>query len=213
MQLGFLRMGKIEYNLKGEKRCSKCGEFKDTSLFFKFTGKPDDLRPECKACTKETQTRVNQTKIGLLTKMFAGQKVRTKIKSLPAIGYSKEEFIRYALNSNTFLVLYSNWVKSGFSKALIPSADRDDDYKGYSTSNITFMTWESNNIKGLTDRNNKVNNKLRVPIIGVNIKTLEVLRFDSIKEAEEATGAVNISRACKSPSGKSCGYKWKYDTK
>lgn len=44
---------KVQYNTNGEKRCTKCGEFKKVSNFHKWSKGQDGLKLQCKQCVRE----------------------------------------------------------------------------------------------------------------------------------------------------------------
>lgn len=48
-----MRNSKVQYNADGEKRCTKCGEFKDISNFHKWSKGQDGLKLQCKPCVRE----------------------------------------------------------------------------------------------------------------------------------------------------------------
>ncbi len=49
-----------EYMPKGWKKCSRCGNPKPLSEFYKATGKKDGRRSECKGCSKKEQNNRNK---------------------------------------------------------------------------------------------------------------------------------------------------------
>ena len=44
---------KVQYDAKGNKRCTKCGEFKDVSNFHKWSKGQDGLKLQCKPCVRD----------------------------------------------------------------------------------------------------------------------------------------------------------------
>jgi hypothetical protein len=44
---------RVQYNTDGEKKCTKCNEFKDVSNFHKWSKGQDGLKLQCKPCVKE----------------------------------------------------------------------------------------------------------------------------------------------------------------
>ena len=57
---------------------------------------------------------------------------------------SREDFYRWAFQSETLKRLYSEWVKSGYSRKLTPSVDRIDPKIGYEISNMEWVTHSEN---------------------------------------------------------------------
>lgn len=47
-----MRISKVQYNTQGQKRCSKCSTFKDTSEFHKWSKGQDGLKLQCKSCVR-----------------------------------------------------------------------------------------------------------------------------------------------------------------
>lgn len=65
---------------------------------------------------------------------------------------SLEEFEIFVKNSDVFPLIFSNWIKSGFSKNDAPSVDRINHLFGYTIDNIQIITYKQNIIKGLAER-------------------------------------------------------------
>lgn len=155
----------------------------------------------------------SKTKKGLITSIYSRQKYHSKCRNDAMPAYSLNELRIWCLMQSKFHELYNVWIKSGHEKDLIPSVDRKDDYKGYSLDNIQLMTWIENKNKYHLDALNGTNNKQGRPVIGVNIKSNEVLSFLSIgiasRELDKSrTGIGNALRGLSETSG---GFKWYYE--
>lgn len=48
-----MKNSKIQYNTQGQKRCTKCEVFKDTSEFHKWSKAQDGLKLHCKLCVRK----------------------------------------------------------------------------------------------------------------------------------------------------------------
>ena len=64
----------------------------------------------------------------------------------------KEEFFEFALNSDEFLHLFSEWEQSGYQQVFTPSPDRLDGDIGYLQSNIEWVTHSENSRRGALSR-------------------------------------------------------------
>lgn len=131
------------------KRCSKCGEVKDLSEFYKCSKR-------CKECCKKASREADQfakdsTEKGVIRVLYKTQKRHSKARGHPAPSYTKNEFRKW-LYDNGYKELYDAWVQSGYDKWKKPSCDRIDDYKGYSFDNIRLTTWKENKDKQTRDR-------------------------------------------------------------
>jgi len=204
------------------RRCIKCGKIKDINEFRECDTCKDGFRLKCKSCNGDLNRLYKRTKHGLLGRIYNNQRATSRRRNHPLPTYTKQEFLDFCLNLPDFHLLYDEWVKSDYQKMLIPSFDRKDDYSGYSFENFNkFGTWQKNFNRGHSDRKNGINNKNSRAVVGVNIKTNQVIEFYSISEAKRKTGINHISSACsgkkiKNGNGNSCiiksagGYKWNY---
>lgn len=57
---------------------------------------------------------------------------------------NKEDFYNWALKNDTFLMLFKNWTEKNYDRKLTPSIDRIDPKKGYTLSNIRWLTHSEN---------------------------------------------------------------------
>lgn len=106
------------------KRCSKCGEVKDLSEFYKCSKR-------CKECCKKASRDADQfakdsTEKGVIRVLYKTQKRHSKARGHPAPSYTKNEFRKW-LYDNGYKELYDAWVQSGYDKWKKPSCDRIDD--------------------------------------------------------------------------------------
>lgn len=64
----------------------------------------------------------------------------------------KEEFYEWAMQSNSYHLLYSEWVNSGYDRKLAPSVDRVDSSRGYTIDNMEWVTHSENSKRGAISR-------------------------------------------------------------
>lgn len=129
------------------KFCKKCQHEKDDSEFYASS------RTRCKECVK-SDVKKNLMKVGsaydfsekgVIRVMYKTQKRHNKLRGHGEMIYTKEQFSSW-LYSNGFKKLFDEWVCSGHSNELKPSADRINDFKGYSFDNLMLVTWKDNMI-------------------------------------------------------------------
>lgn len=60
----------------------------------------------------------------------------------------RDSFYNWALNSPDFYFLYTDWVRSGYTRKLTPTVDRIDPAKGYELSNMRWLTHSENSRLG-----------------------------------------------------------------
>jgi hypothetical protein len=53
---------RVQYNTDGEKKCTKCNNFKDVSNFHKWSKGQDGLKLFCKPCVREYDLKLNEPK-------------------------------------------------------------------------------------------------------------------------------------------------------
>lgn len=148
--------------------------------------------------------KYQKTPKGVLNIIYRNQLLREKRRGIK-VNYTYEEFKQKYLNSDEYLKLYNDWVKSGYEANLKPSFDRIDNKKDYSFENLQIMTWEENNKKGRKENCKKVNQ--------YNLNGTFIKSYNSIIEAsiETNTYHANISACCKGKLNKTGGYIWKYE--
>lgn len=193
------------------KKCTKCKEVKDFSKFPKKSNSKDGYYTLCKVCKNLNNKMYSRTKEGLLTKIYAHQKHKSKLRQHAQPTYTKEE-LKGWMFKNSFEVLYVQWKKSGYLKDLTPSIDRIDDYMPYSLDNIRLVTWQENNKKGQLDRYNGINNKVNKSVCKYDkyMNLIQIYNSISIAGRCNNINPVNISQACKGINKTAGGFKWKY---
>ena len=135
-------------------------------------------------CTKKYE----KTHKGFLMRLYRNMESRVKgIQKKNLSKYigkeiiSRDEFYKWALNSDTFYSLFKSYEDSGFTRRLSPSIDRIDSSRGYSIDNIRWLTMSENSRLGSINNPNK----LKVQIYN---KSEFLGSFKSIKEASDKTG-------------------------
>lgn len=195
------------------KKCNNCNLIKTKKEFSKDNKSVDKLQSYCKSCNKIQMLSYSRTLEGKILNIFRGQKRRTKLKSLPQIGYTKQQFLSYCLVNKDFIYLYNDWVNSNYIKDLAPTFDRLNDYEGYKFGNIQPMVWHENRAKSWKDRKEGVNNKTNISINKICSNTGEILNtYHSIKEASriENLDQSNITKCCKNKYKHLGGFNWEY---
>jgi len=196
------------------KKCNKCKELKDLSLFGNDKRIVSGKKGNCNSCEVIIHKEFSRTKKGLLTVMYNSQKLRCRRRGHKPPEYSLEEFRSHAKSLDKFHVLFDKWVLSGFNTNLIPSFDRKDDDVGYNISNIQIMTWEENNKKAREDvKSNKLSHSSKA-VLQFNLDGVFIKEYYSVVNASSKTGI------CKTTIAKCCrkhiychsagGYLWKY---
>jgi len=169
------------------KKCGICKETKSNSLFYKNKRSYDGLQYVCVTCSVISRFKYDHSKKGLITKIYADQKYRSKLRSHDLPTYTKEELKEWLLGQKLFHELYDNWVLSDYDKCIKPSVDRPDDYKGYSLDNIKLMTWGENDTKGNNDMINGINNKKSRAVVQYNLDGSFKKEYYSMSQAERET--------------------------
>jgi len=204
----FLSHFKIFANMK---KCTNCNKLKPFEQFHKDKYALSGLSFRCKECSLIRTSKYKKTEQGLISVMYSNQKANAKKRGRKPPDYTKQEFIKW-LYDNGFKYLYTEWRQSNYSKNIIPSCDRIDDYKEYTLPNIQLVTWGYNNEKHYQDVINGRNTKRAISITGKNINTGEQKEFYSLAQASRE---LNINRAgiSNNLNGKtttSGGYVWNY---
>lgn len=132
------------------KRCTKCGEISND--FIPEKRWKSGLSSQCRNCYYCYSKSYQRSKKGLVAKMFSAQRANSKKRGHQLPTYNLEELRDWCFSQKIFHELYDSWKESSYEKALIPSCDRTDDYKGYSLSRLQLMTWGQNDRKAKDDR-------------------------------------------------------------
>ena len=64
----------------------------------------------------------------------------------------RDEFYKWAMESDKFFALFKEYEDSGFSRKLTPSVDRVDSSKGYSVDNMEWVTHSENSRRGSVNK-------------------------------------------------------------
>lgn len=195
-----------------EKNCSTCKESKPLSEFSKHKSTPDGYRYECKSCDKIYKDAYYRTREGMITRIYGSQIRSSKKRNHQTPDYTKVELIKWVLSQANFDSLFKAWEISGYSKTLIPSTDRLDDYKPYTLDNIQVTTWIKNRSKSHSDRKNGVNNKNSKPVIQIAKDGEFIAEYYSIRQASRDTeiNQSDISQCCLGKLNSSGGFYWKH---
>jgi hypothetical protein len=98
---------------------------------------------------KEWYRKVKQTKIGLITIIYAGQidscnRIPKRILLNHKVNYSLDELKEWCLENKNFNQIFQTWQDSNFNLNLMPSIDRINHLDDYNLDNICACTWKEN---------------------------------------------------------------------
>lgn len=172
------------------KKCSKCGEVKDLSAFYRLNTSKDNHRPDCKDCHNKMKKR-NKGTLEYESKRMAGNILRRlSEKDRPRNSCYKN--IECELGdtigelSANLIKYFEKDIQKMLNQGLKPSVDRIDSKKNYSINNIQITTVEENVSRGLENA------------IKQNSKPIQVLFKDGqtvvYKSISEAARNLNIKR-------------------
>lgn len=203
---------KIDFKEEKKKKCSKCGEVKPYSEYYKRKDRKIGIKPECKKCNILQSIKYAKTKEGLCSRIYTDQKKASKQRGHEMPTYTRNELIKWIEEQPNWELLYNNWIKSDYDKMLIPSVDRPDDYKPYTFDNIQLMTWQDNFDKAHKDRVNGINNKANKAIIQFDLDGNIIKEYYSINQAERETNISkgNITECCKGKRRMANNFNWEY---
>jgi len=85
----------------------------------------------------------NHSLEGRLTRMYH----RMRSRGSKELSFSREEFIEHGKKSQKLQNLFSAWKQSGYKYGKTPTVDRKDYQKGYTLSNIQFLSFDENRKK------------------------------------------------------------------
>ena len=196
------------------KVCTKCGEEKAISEFYKRNDRKCGVISKCKACSSNDTKIYRRTKDGFISQIYSDQLSSSKNRNFHSPTYTKQELKDWLFSQGLFHRLYNIWIKSGFVKKLRPSCDRLNDYDGYSLDNLQLITWGNNERKGHDDRLNGINNKMSKAVISTNKITRKETEYYSISQASRKIGASqgNISSCCSGRIKSLVGCYWRFKT-
>jgi len=195
------------------KTCRKCNKIKCISEFGKDKRNLDGIKSYCFQCEKENTYKWKKSKKGLLSGIYANQKIGSVKRNYPPPSYTKAELIEWTFSQKIFHEIYDDWKKSGYDKLLTPSCDRINDYLPYMLSNLQIMTWHENWAKANIDVRGGINNKQAKMVVGIHIETGERIEAYSVSQASRITGvnASNISSCCLGKINYAGKYYWKHN--
>ena len=198
-------------NNQKTKKCICCPETNIVNFSIKKSAK-DGLNSKCKNCDILAKKEYYKTIDGVLTKLYNGQKQRSKRRGHNPPTYTRLELKEWIMSQNNYEALWNNWIDSDYDTNLGLSVDRLDDYKGYTFENIQLMTWGDNNSKFKQDMISGVYNKKNKAIIQYDLKGNFIKEFHSINEASRVMKCDDslIGRVCKNKTKTAKGFKWKY---
>ncbi|RXT17764.1 hypothetical protein BVJ53_14175 [Lacticaseibacillus chiayiensis] len=132
----------------------------------------------------ENATEVyRHTPKGMLTNLFQKLSSRNELKGYGTLSFTLGDFQTWAMNNSEFLRLFNLWVADDYSKKSKPSVDRINPYKGYEFSNMQWLSWNENYLKGVAE----VSEKKHKPIIMLK-NGVEIGKFKSVKDAQYFLG-------------------------
>lgn len=127
------------------KTCCDCNKTMPFELFVPKASCKDGYEPRCRRCRSIKYNK--GTPELLCKKLYLSQCTNSANRNHPAPDYTLKEFTEWVVSQPNFAALYSDWVASGYSKNLAPSADRLNDSLPYSLNNLQLITWEQNRNK------------------------------------------------------------------
>jgi hypothetical protein len=197
------------------KKCTKCGVIKPFNDFHKRSSVPDGLASNCKLCVKYISSRFKESKHGLLSTIYYQQVSSSKHRCHERPNYSREEFMMWAHENESFEHMYMDWVNSGYKTKLRPSADRLNNSKGYSLDNIQLVTWGENKKLAYKMIREGIIKHRQKRVQGTDIDTDIPTEYSSVSEAYRQTGVhqSNISRCCSGELKRAGNYTWKFISK
>lgn len=132
----------------------------------------------------ENATEVyRHTPKGMLTNLFQKLSSRNELKGYGTLSFTLGDFQTWAMNNSEFLRLFNLWVADDYSKKSKPSVDRINPYKGYEFSNMQWLSWNENYLKGIAE----VSEKKHKPILMMK-NGVEIGKFKSVKDAQYFLG-------------------------
>lgn len=145
----------MKYEPLDEKTCIKCGEIKQKQYFRKANNNKSGIYNYCTECFKKSTKIYEKTKTGYLMRIYRNMKSR--ISGIQKEKYhlyknkellSKEDFYKWAENSESFTELFKKYKEYGHERKLAPSVDRIDSSKGYTLDNMEWVTMSENSSRG-----------------------------------------------------------------
>ena len=152
-----------------------------------------------------------RTPYGFITRIYDNQTKLSRERKHPYPEWTRKELYVYAMNSPTFLKLFSEYAKSNYDRWLAPSFDRLNPDKPYTWDNIQIVTAHYNcNIKG----RNEANRHTRKPVNQICLITGNILNtFPDATTAVKFLGRIsraNIHACIYGRTSMAYGYRWEY---
>jgi hypothetical protein len=104
--------------------------------------------------------KYEKTKKGFLVRLYRNMQSRVtgvqKLKAHLYVGKSlldRDEFYDWSIGNPKFHALFSEWESSNYERKLAPSVDRIDSSKGYTISNMEWVTFTENCKRGVASKN------------------------------------------------------------
>lgn len=167
------------------------------------------------AWTSAQTKAYRRTPGGLITLIYANQKMTSTKAGRDLPTYTKQELLTWMQSQPNFKQIWDDWVSSEYQKELSPSVDRKDNTLSYTLDNIQLVTWRQNLL------NQKHQQKTGVYICKV-AKAVDQLSLDgtyiqthpSLQMAARSLGKKsspsNIAGTCAGKFMKAYGYKWQW---
>lgn len=185
------------------KKCTNCEVIKPISGFYTRKDRKLGVASECMVCSCNRKLLYARTKKGLLKRIYSSQIASSRKRGHGNPEYTKQELIYRYEDDNDFVIVYNNWVSSGYDTFKSPSLDRKDDTIGYSFENIQVMTWGENRDKG--------HDTSCMVVVGNGVSSNDKLEFISINEAgRNGFSPSSIIRCCKGIQEEHRGYTWNW---
>lgn len=205
------------------KSCSQCKLVKPLDQFYQDKRASDGKTSECSECNKAYK----RSPEGLVKVMYNTQKRSSNHRKHIPPQYSYKELYLWVISQPNFNKLFMNWVNSSYSKMLVPSCDRLNDYLPYSLDNLRLVTWQENKDKFHKDQIDGINNKCNKAVIQRSLDGKFINEFYSVQAAARSLNKSHGAIACccrkaivkkKRKDGRidlipvlsAYGYKWEY---
>lgn len=157
-----------------------------------------------------------RTPKGLLTLIYANQKMTSAKAGRPAPQYTKAQLSQWMLSQPQFPSLFDAWVLSGYDKYLSPSVDRIHNGSTYSLTNIRLVTWRQNlenqktYLKIAKDRTHNMRSVDQLDLAGNYIQTFPSIQMAMRHLGRNGKAATNIASTCNGIWKTAYGYTWRW---
>lgn len=132
---------------------------------------------------------------------------RTKLYDLEPIDFTVNEFIEKYIDDPIFVKMHGYWLENDMETEIKPSVDRKNNFIGYLSDNIQFLTVKENKDKGYKENKNR--NKR---VLMTNTKTGKQRIYNSAWSAAHETGINRnlIFRCCTNEFESVYGFSFKF---